>query len=74
MKAGPSEKKRKTADPSYDAPWWCFYEQTKDVSGVMLSGRSKVKFFKAFYKYSKPNGLSLFKKYADNHVAKNEES
>jgi hypothetical protein len=73
MEAGPSEKKRKTTGPSYDAPWWHFYEQTKDVSGVMLSGRCKIKKYKTFYRYSKVNGLSAFKKHADKHVAKNEE-
>jgi hypothetical protein len=26
MEARPSEKKMKTAGPSYDAPWWRFYE------------------------------------------------
>jgi hypothetical protein len=61
MKAGPSENKRKTADPSYDAHWWHFYEQTKDVSNVILSGRCKIKNYKDFYIYSKLNGLSAFK-------------
>jgi YD repeat-containing protein len=73
MEAGPSEKKRKTAGPSYDAPWWRFYEQIKDASGVMLSGRCKVKNCKVFYRYSKTNGLSAFKKHADKYVTKNEE-
>jgi SRSO17 transposase len=72
MEAGPSEKKRKTVGPSYDAPWWRFYEQTKDASGVMLSGRCKVKNYKTFYRYSKANGLSTFKKHVDKHAAKNE--
>jgi hypothetical protein len=67
------KKKRNTTSPSYDAPWWRFYEQTKDASGVMLSGRCKVKNYKAFYRYSKANDLSAFKKHADKHVAKNEE-
>jgi hypothetical protein len=43
IEAGPSEKKRKTAGPFYDAPWWHFYEQTMDASDVMLSRRCKVK-------------------------------
>jgi hypothetical protein len=73
MKAIPSEKKRKIVDPSYDAPWWYFYEQTKDASGVMLNGRCKIKNYKVFYIFSKSNGLSAFKKYVDKHVAKNEE-
>jgi hypothetical protein len=73
MEARPSEKKRKTTGPSYDAPWWRFYEQTKDASDVMLSGRCKVKNCKVFYRYSKANDLSAFKKHADKHVAKNEE-
>jgi hypothetical protein len=73
MEARPSEKKRKITYHSYDAPWWRFYEQTKDASGVMLSERCKVKNCKSFYRYSKTNGLSAFKKHADKHVAKNEE-
>jgi hypothetical protein len=73
MEAGLSEKKRKTVDPSYDAPWWRFYEQTKDTSGVLLSERCKIKNYKVFYRYSKANNLSAFKKYADKRVAKNEE-
>jgi hypothetical protein len=48
MEAGLSEKKRKIANPFYDAPWWRFYEQTNDMSGVMLSGRCKVKNIKLF--------------------------
>jgi hypothetical protein len=48
MEARPSEKKRKTTSPSYDAPWRRFYEQTKDVSGVILSGRCKVKNYNFF--------------------------
>jgi hypothetical protein len=74
IEAGPSEKKRKTTSPSYDAHWWHFYEQTNNASGVMLSGRCKVKNCKVFYRYSKANGLSTFKKYADKYVAKNEET
>jgi hypothetical protein len=35
MKAGPLEKKRKIVGPSYDALWWYFYEQIKDVNGVL---------------------------------------
>jgi hypothetical protein len=35
MEARPSEKKRKTAGPSYDALWWRFYEQTKDARSVI---------------------------------------
>jgi hypothetical protein len=48
MEARPSEKKRKTAGSSYDAPWWNFYEQTKNVSGVVLNGRCKVKNYNIF--------------------------
>jgi hypothetical protein len=48
MEAGPSEKKRKITGPSYDAPWWHFYEQIKDASGVMLNGRCKVKKLQSF--------------------------
>jgi hypothetical protein len=48
MEAGPSEKKRKTVGPSYDAHWWRFYEQTNDVSGVMLNESCKVKKYKFF--------------------------
>jgi predicted glycoside hydrolase/deacetylase ChbG (UPF0249 family) len=39
----------------------------------MLSGRCKVKNYKTFYKYSKKNSLSAFKKHADKYVAKNKE-
>jgi hypothetical protein len=39
----------------------------------MLSGRCKVKNCKVFYRYSKTNGISTFKKYVDKYVAKNEE-
>jgi hypothetical protein len=49
------------------------YEQINNASGVMLSGRCKVKNCKVFYRYSKPNGLSAFKKHTDKYVAKNEE-
>jgi hypothetical protein len=70
MEAGPLEKKRKTTCPSYDVPWWHFYEQTKDANGVMLSRRCKVKKYKTFYRYSKANSLIAFKKYADKHVPK----
>jgi hypothetical protein len=73
MEARPSKKKRKTAGPSYDAPWWHFYEQTKDASCVMLSGRYKVKNYKVFYRYSKAKCLNTFKKHANKHVVKNEE-
>jgi hypothetical protein len=61
MEARPSEKKRKTAGPSYDALWWHFYEQIKDASSVMLNGWWKIKNCKAFYRYSKANSLSAFK-------------
>jgi hypothetical protein len=44
------------------------------VSGVMLSGRYKIKNCKDFYRYSKVNGLSAFKKHVDKYVTKNEES
>jgi hypothetical protein len=47
MEAKPSEKK-KTSGPSYDASWWRFYEQMKDVNGVMLSGGVKLKITKLF--------------------------
>jgi hypothetical protein len=50
-----------------------FYEQTKDASGVILSGRCKIKKYKVFYRYSKVNSISAFKKHADKHMAKNEE-
>jgi hypothetical protein len=50
-----------------------FYEQIKNTSGVILSGRCKTKNCKTFYKYCKPNALSAFKKNADKYVAKNEE-
>jgi hypothetical protein len=73
MEVRPSEKKRKTVGPSYDAPWWHFYEQIKNASGVMLSGRCKVKIYKVFYRCSKTNGLNTFKKHADKYVAKNVE-
>jgi hypothetical protein len=39
----------------------------------MLNERCKVKNYKFFYKYSKSNGLSAFKKHIDKHVVKNEE-
>jgi hypothetical protein len=48
MEAGPSEKKRKIAGPSYDASWWRFYEQIKDANGVILNGRCKIKNYNAF--------------------------
>jgi hypothetical protein len=74
IEARPLEKKRKTVGPSYDAPRWRFYEQTNDASGVMLSGKCKVKNCKSFYRYSKVNGLSAFKKHVDKYMAKNEET
>jgi hypothetical protein len=73
MEAEPSKKKEEDSWPSYDTPWWHFYEQIKDASGVILSGRCKVKKYKAFYIYFKANGLSAFKKYTNKYVAKNEE-
>ena len=39
----------------------------------MLSGRYEVKNYKVFYRYSKANGLSTFKRHANKYVAKNEE-
>jgi hypothetical protein len=51
-----------------------FYEQIKDASGVMLSGRCKIKNYKVFYRYSKINGLSVFKKHDDKYVEKKEET
>jgi hypothetical protein len=73
MKPEPAGKRKRPLVPTYEAPWWRFYEMTKDASGVLISAKCKVKNYKVNYRYIKPNDLSSFKKYADKHLIKNEE-
>jgi hypothetical protein len=68
-----ADKRRKRAPPTYDAPWWRYYEQTLGPDGVLINARCKVSNCKTSYNYVIKNGLSQFKKYADKHMAKNEE-
>jgi hypothetical protein len=69
-----AEKRRKIAPPTYDAPWWRYYEQTLRPDGLLINARCKVSNCKTSYKYVIKNGLSQFKKYADKHIVKNEGS
>jgi hypothetical protein len=73
MEAELAGKRKRPLVPTYDAPWWHFYEMTKDASGVLISAKCKVKNYKVNYRYIKPNGLSSFKKHTDKHLLKNEE-
>jgi hypothetical protein len=67
MEIEPAGKRKRPLVPTYDAPWWRYYEITKDASGVLISAKCKVKNCKVNYRYIKPNGLSSFKKYADKY-------
>jgi hypothetical protein len=69
-----AEKRRKIAPPTYDAPWWRYYEQTLRPDGLLINARCKVSNCKTSYNYVIKNGLSQFKKYADKHIVKNEGS
>jgi hypothetical protein len=73
MEAEPTGKRKRPFIPTYDAPWWHFYEMTKDASGVLISAKCKVKNYKVNYRYIKSNNLSSFKKHANKHLLKNEE-
>jgi hypothetical protein len=68
-----AEKRRKRAPPSYDAPWWRYYEQTLGSDGVLINARCKISNCKTSYNYVIKNNLSQFKKHANKHIAKNEE-
>jgi hypothetical protein len=68
-----ADKRRKRAPPTYDAPWWRYYKQILGPDGVLINARCKVSNYKTSYNYVIKNGLSQFKKYADKHIAKNEE-
>jgi hypothetical protein len=68
-----ADKRRKGAPPTYDAPWWRYYEQTLGPDGALINARYKVSNCKSSYNYVIKNGLSQFKKYVDKHIAKNEE-
>jgi hypothetical protein len=68
-----ANKRRKRALPTYDAPWWRYYEQTLGPNGVLINAQCKISNYKTSYNYVIKNGLSQFKKYADKHIAKNEE-
>jgi hypothetical protein len=37
-----ADKRRKRAPPTYDAPWWRYYEQTLGPDGVLINTRCKV--------------------------------
>jgi hypothetical protein len=74
MEAEPAIKRKRPLVPTYDAPWWHFFETTKDASGVLISVKCNVKNYKVNYSYIKSNGLSSFKKHADKYLLKNEES
>jgi hypothetical protein len=65
-----ADKRRKRAPPTYDAPWWRYYEQTLGPDGVLINTRCKVSNCKTSYNYVIKNGLSQFKKYADKHSKK----
>jgi hypothetical protein len=67
------ELTREEAPPTYDAPWWRYYEQTLDPDGVLINARCKVSNYKTSYNYVIKNSLSQFKKYAYKHIGKNEE-
>jgi hypothetical protein len=56
-----AEKRRKRAPPTYDAPWWRYYEQTLGPDGVLINARYKVSNCKTLYNYVIKNGLSQFK-------------
>jgi hypothetical protein len=42
----PTEKRKRPGIPTYDVPWWCFYEMSKDMSGILISAKCKVKNYK----------------------------
>jgi hypothetical protein len=66
-------KRRKKTPPTYDAPWWRYYEQTLGPDNVLINARYKISNCKISYNYVIKNSLSQFKKYADKHIEKNEE-
>jgi hypothetical protein len=72
-RSNPELTRRKRAPPTYDAPWWRYYEQTLGPDGVLINVRCKVSNYKFSNNYVTKNGLSQFKKYADKHIEKNEE-
>jgi hypothetical protein len=57
-----ADKRRKRATPTYDTPWWRYYEQTLSPDGVLINARCKVSNCKTLYNYVIKNGLSQFKK------------
>jgi hypothetical protein len=71
MEAKSTEKRKRSLIQTYDAPWRRFYEMTKDVSGVLISVKYKVKNYKINYRYIIPNSLSRFRKYIDKYWLKN---
>jgi hypothetical protein len=46
-----ANKRRKRAPPTYDAPWWRYYEQTLGPDGVLINARCKVSNCKTSYNY-----------------------
>jgi hypothetical protein len=68
-----TDKRRKRAPPTYDAPWWRYYEQTLGPDSVLINARCKVSNCKTSHNYVIKNYLSQFKKHIDKHIAKNEE-
>jgi hypothetical protein len=68
-----NDKRRKRAPPTYDAPWWHYYEQTLGPDDVLINTRCKVSNCQTSYNYVIKNGLSQFKKYVDKYIVKNEE-
>jgi hypothetical protein len=51
-----AEKRRKIAPPTYDAPWWRYYEQILGPDGVLINARCKVSNCKTSYNYVIKNG------------------
>jgi hypothetical protein len=65
-----AEKRRKRVPPSYDVPWWRYYEQTLGPDDVLINVRCKVSNCKTSYIYVIKNSLSQFKKHADKYINK----
>jgi hypothetical protein len=46
MEAEPAGKRKRPLVPTYDTPWWCFFEIIKDASGALISAKCKIKNYK----------------------------
>jgi hypothetical protein len=56
-----ADKRRKRAPPTYDAPWWSYYEQILGPDGILINTRCKISNYKTSYNYVIKNDLTQFK-------------